>query len=117
MSDVGLHRQVDAQFVHTERSVRMARKKAVQSRVRWNDQEKQSLIEAGRALLTKNPGARLLAVVHSAQDVLSADRRRTILQIGQVPWFKAGLRGMGVPTSSQRGRPPATPAAPVEAWS
>ena len=79
----------------------MARKKEVQSRVRWNDDEKRALIEAGKALLMKEPTAKLLLLIEKAQSVLPAARRRMITQIGQAAWFVAAVRGGKMPKAAK----------------
>lgn len=79
----------------------MARKKEVQSRVRWNDDEKRALIDAGKALLMKEPTAKLLLLIEKAQSVLPAARRRTITQIGQAAWFVAAVRSGKMPKAAK----------------
>ena len=63
-------------------------------RTRWNNEEKAKLVERARELMASGI-SRPLEAIRKAQNVLPRDRRRTILHMGQVPWFKNGARGAG----------------------
>jgi hypothetical protein len=55
--------------------------------IRWTEQEKALISERARKLM--QDGVRSpLAALKKAQAVLPRQRRRTLLYMGQVPWFK-----------------------------
>ncbi len=58
-------------------------------RVRWSVAEKGLLTEKANELLAKGERSPLVALRRS-QSVLPVKRRRTLLHIGQAPWFVEG---------------------------
>ena len=63
-------------------------------RVRWSSKEKEILGKRASELLAGGARSRLEAV-RQAQSVLPPSRRRTILHLGQAPWFKPSLPTAG----------------------
>jgi uncharacterized protein YoaH (UPF0181 family) len=73
----------------------MAKKQdEVQTRVRWNNDEKAKLVERGRQLMADGMTSPLEAI-RAAQDVLPPERQRKLATISQADWFVNGLRKRG----------------------
>lgn len=66
----------------------------VQTRVRWNNDEKAKLVERGRQLMADGMTSPLEAI-RAAQDVLPPERQRKLATISQADWFVNGLRKRG----------------------
>lgn len=89
------------------------------NRVFWNEQEKQTVIAAARALRGKTPGMNLEDVALKAQASLPKNRRRP-MNGKLVSWVSKSIRGAATsaaaaPSGSSRGSQGRGRAAPAEA--
>lgn len=75
-------------------------------RVRWNSKEKALLSQRANEILAKEATS-VLDALRKAQTVLPPKRRRSLLHVGQAPWFSPS-RGQA-PQSATMGAPSSVP--------
>jgi hypothetical protein len=78
-------------------------------RTRWNNEEKALLIGKANELI-KRGVTRPLDALRRAQSVLPRNRRRALVHMGQVPWFKLPA---GKPATRERASSKRSPSAPL----
>lgn len=64
------------------------------SRIYWDDDEKQRIVDAVFSMRQKDPESSLIAIINRAQKQLPKERRRVIPSVKSVPWVRVELQKM-----------------------